>query len=306
MDLAAHFASLFRGRTDAYGTEEGGCLRVSDQVRWTQVVETHLHGDTPVGVYPLMDDDTVWWGCVDFDEGDEESWVHSQNLLNVLATLGVVAWVERSRSKGYHVWVFAQEAVPAALMRTALTAACQIAQAPTREVNPKQTSRANLQKGYGNYVRLPYPKGHDWRRVMVDTEGEPISLEEFVSHADPMRTKTDTLKYLAELYEAPAPKPIPILPFEYTPDSEDLTRRMDGLTFTIFKDGPFSEHGEKGDRSGTLWKLAKRLYEHGYAAESALTLVRDADERWGKFIARGDDYRLEDMIHKVYVTGGEV
>ena len=138
--LTIKFANLFEGRTDTYGAEEGRA-ELAVGVEYIDRIDEHLNGERPVGIYPLMyiepDGWCVRWGCVDFDEGDEASWVHACNLHAVLSELSVTAYVERSRSKGYHVWVFSSDLVPAHVMRRALLGATQIAQAPLKEINPK-------------------------------------------------------------------------------------------------------------------------------------------------------------------------
>ena len=143
------FITLFQGNPAVIGTEEGGCDRsphktTADHMAWwvTQM-QQHLDGGPQAGVYPMVqtsDGFVVHWGCIDVDEGEEASLIHASNIVTVLRKFGVTGWIERSRSKGYHVWVFAQDWVPAQLMRHALLAAAQIAQAPTREINPKQST----------------------------------------------------------------------------------------------------------------------------------------------------------------------
>ena len=111
-----NFAQLFRGGRVAkddgdfrpWQTADGGYIP-ADGKDFLIVVEDHLKDSPAIGVYPLVAQDDgikVWWGCVDFDEGIEESYIHAKNLREVLKQLGVTSWVERSRSKGFHVWVF--------------------------------------------------------------------------------------------------------------------------------------------------------------------------------------------------------
>ena len=309
------FARLFKGRMDAYGTEEGGCLRVA-QWAWPTFegkIEDHLHGDTPIGVYPMVNDSeqdwVVFWGCVDFDEGDTISFIHAQNLQTVLEAFDISSWIERSRSKGYHVWVFSSEAISASRMRRALLAACQIAKAPTKEINPKAegffyteqdgTERADWSK-IGNYVRLPYPKGWEetHRRCMVDSDGYAIGLSTFVDIAFPTRIDDLDLEPLLELYVPPAAPKFVHNGVTSSDDTLPSTNEMNSVAYNVWKDGPF----EGCDRSGALWKLAKELRKSGYAFPETLKFVNDADRRWGKHHVRGDLDRLEKMVLKVYQT----
>ena len=220
LDVKGTFKVLFDGSRLALGAEEGGCLRIEQPWMWSQFIEAHLTGEgEPVGVYPMVYGSVsggegwlVKWGCIDIDEGEQESQRHAKNLFLVLQTFGVTGWIERSRSKGYHVWTFADRWVPAGTMRTALLGACQIVDAPSGEVNPKQP---RLKEGQlGNYVRLPYPGhlGHahglqmQMRRVMVDpAQLLPIGLPGFVSRAFGGRCGSGPLEALADAYVAPQP-----------------------------------------------------------------------------------------------------
>ena len=188
----------------------------------------------PIGVYPMttiIDDDwttvgathgpwrwTVKWGCIDFDEGDEASWVHASNVHSVLAQLGTKSWIERSRSKGYHVWVFLDHWGDPDTVRRALLGACQIVAAPTKEINPKQVE---LPEGsIGNYVRLPYPGAlargavrraieaanllpHGRRTMVSPADGEPIDLSSFVSVACETLVSESDIELLASYYIPP-------------------------------------------------------------------------------------------------------
>ena len=290
-----HFAALFVGRLDAYGTEGGGAVHVdpADVGGYVERIRRHLGGTTPTGVYPYVNG-YVHWGCVDFDEGEERSWVHAVNLHNALAAFGIQGWIERSRSKGYHVWVFGEGWVPAPTMRRALLVACQVAGAPTREVNPKSETLADGQ--LGNYVRLPYPGGTGMRRSMYRPAPEPhaggvVTLAEFLESVIPVDGAA--LDLLAEMWQPPAPPPRPQR--TYTPrDGSTAMERVSGLTKTIIEGGPL----EGADRSGTLFKLAVKLCGEAALSDSErLDLLIDADLRWGKFMARPDgEQRLQKML----------
>lgn len=321
MNLIAAFAELFVGRMDAYGTEEGGCRRqpLADQNYWTyeHEVEAHLRGLVPMGVYPVrqvVEPDVPWreadaahivhWGCVDFDEGEEASWAHATNVHAYLEGFGVAAYIERSRSKGYHVWVFADEWTEAWIMRQALLGACQAMDAPQKEINPKQDELGDGQ--LGNYVRLPYPGGLPTmyesttdRRVVVSAQsGLPITLSRFVSRAYASRVGQDGLKRLAAAYKPPER---PIARRQWSELRGEARDRLAGKAAIIFNEGPIVPGEERGH---TLWKLARYLREDDrHSFEEALTLLQDADARWGKFTERGDEQYLEQMLQQAWVLG---
>ena len=148
----ALFRSLFRGRVDVYPRRfesrktgrsgyapacanewvRGICekprikcadcqhrrfLPVTDDViRW------HLSGHDAdgqpfvAGVYPLLQDEMCWFLAIDFDKANWHD--DAMAFLETCAQLQVDAALERSRSgRGSHVWLFFEEAVPAALAR---------------------------------------------------------------------------------------------------------------------------------------------------------------------------------------------
>src|SRR5437867_5369531 len=146
------FRSLFRGREDVYprrfesrrtgksgyapacGNEwvRGICekprIKCTDCphrrfLPWTDdVIRWHLSGldDTGqafvAGVYPMLQDEMCFFLAADFDK---EGWREdAAAFLETCRTMNLTAALERSRSgRGGHVWLFFEEAVPAALAR---------------------------------------------------------------------------------------------------------------------------------------------------------------------------------------------
>lgn len=193
MDSATvtQFKALFAGRTDAWGAVTGGCV-------WEDVTparyRAHLLGRTSLGIYPLQDDGTVRWACADLDtaakgQGDAESdaraLASARAVRAQLARLGLVrgVWLERSKSRGAHVWTFFDAPVQAYDARRLLLAALAGA-GLSAEVFPKQDRLPT--GGVGNYVNLPYFGDDGERRVMLDWDtGAPITLTDFLAQADP-------------------------------------------------------------------------------------------------------------------------
>ena len=116
--------------------------------------------------------------------GEVESWSHALNVRELLVDMDVPVWIERSRSKGYHVWLFCGDWVSARWMRRLLFGACQAVGAPTKEVNPKSERLGRT--SWGNFVRLPISRarsGHSVHQVIVDLLEVPIPLDPFVQEA---------------------------------------------------------------------------------------------------------------------------
>ncbi len=307
------YVELFRGNEDYYGANEGACIEATHD--WPQVAEWHLTGEIePIGVYPAVPDGTnTWcrWGCVDFDEGWSDSFRHARNLRAVLGEFAIRGWIERSRSKGYHVWVFLEYEAYATTVRRALLAACQIADAPTKEINPKQ-DHLTLGK-VGNYVRLPYPGclapgavATERQSMVRSDDGTPIELSEFVEDAWDQRDLPEDLVELVGLYTPPKV----LVPERNWKSLEgSVYERMLPLARTIYNQGPREDQpitdadGYDNGRSSRLWKLACLLREGAqHSVDEAIQLVREADARWGKFSERGadGDRYIEHLVAKAW------
>lgn len=131
-------ARLFQGRTDAWGAIHGEAVREHlDLGHWRD----HVVRDGSVGVYPLCEDATgagwVRWGCIDVDSGYEASLPIVRNLWNALGVLGVTSWAEKTKGKGWHLFVLASDWVSATAMRHVQLLACELVDYHPREVNPK-------------------------------------------------------------------------------------------------------------------------------------------------------------------------
>lgn len=299
-DYVLDFMDLFRGNPYAYVNCAPEVVPYSIRAPLTyQVWKGHLKGNTPIGVYPIVGQSTVYWGCVDLDLGFAESWIHARNLKNVLGTFKIIAWIEKSRSKGYHVWVFVNDGCPAPLMRSALKAACAIAGAPDKEVNPKQRLLLDPRQ-LGNCVRAPYPWG--WGdggpQTMIDLEFSWVATS-FASEALRCTNHPDKLGPLAALYTPPVRPPIEKRLVTGFNGPIGYRERMSGLTWTIYNDGPL----DGADRSGTMFKLACRLRDEGFTTGEAYEIISDYDLRHGKFHERPDSVqRKEELILKAFVV----
>lgn len=278
--LLDDYIALFRGRGDCYGSWDGGCVR-SPLTR--NLFDAHLNGDTFIGVYPCvpMNGETMCvWGCSDIDYDNAE---HAFRLHDAFEAVGVTAWVEKTR-RGYHIWVFAEKPVTARDMRRMFLAAHQVAELPAKEVNPKQETLHHGQ--VGNYVRLPYPNTGTGERVMVKRDMQPIPIDDFVVVAGMTRTEVELIARLASYYKPP------VISFTVGEPSHDMTEAARALTplgRAIFRDGPI----EGRDRSTTLTHLAHECRKANLHPKDAMSLLEDADLRWGKYLIRGDVGRLE-------------
>lgn len=296
-DVIDRFMRLFRGRADAYGSEQGGCVK-SPVTR--ELYERHLSGDEPIGIYPMVPARGDWWcvwGCSDIDI---EDYAMAVQLRDALAAAGVYAHIERSRSKGYHVWVFAQKPVLAKDMRRMFLAAHTVADIPPREVNPKQETLTGAQ--FGNYVRLPYAGGYDpldtHRKVLINFE-TAMRLSDFVDRAESYLTDPDLIVRLAGFYKPPVASGA--IHGDYVPceSIDDAKRHLSPLGKVIWRDGPLPGR----DRSSTLAKLGHECVRSGLNPSETRIIIMDADRRWGKYHMRTNgEMEIDKLVSRVYLT----
>jgi len=325
------FRLLFQGFPLAYGTDEGGC-------RWSEVddelISRHLSGEEMIGIYPMhydphnqhggvsaftenvegvrsyanMDPD-LWmckWGAIDIDEGDD-SLVLARNAETMFRALGIHAWIERSRSKGCHVWIFNSEWVRASTMRRAMKVALQLADIEYDAVYPKQDS---LNGPPGNYMRLPYGGNRPAERQEILDVDAGMEFGEFLAQASNMKTPTEALTKAASLYVEPLPV-VPDLPARRDYSKEPLMTvdgsRLRGLPMEMFNNGPvpyYKGHGAGRGRHGFLNRFARSMFESGYNRTDVLSWTKDLDSRLGqwwddgpKFMGRVDcDRQIQRLI----------
>lgn len=297
-DMMMH---TFAGRTNAWGGDEG---RAIWQPVTHQLVQGHLEGTTPIGIYPIRERATddepllVRWGCCDIDTGD---WSEAYMLGRALESMRLEPWVERSRSKGWHIWVFATDWVEAWEMRRALKVAYSAIGLAAKEANPK--SEKLRQSQLGNYVRLPYKgwyAGSQTRQVMMTNfdrnhDGEVMSLEEFLTETKGV--STDTIKHWASKWHEPK-RTVNVSVESLLDDKQlaNLANRMKHKTRTVWQNGPV-----KADRSATLQALAYALSLQGFNPQETYQLIYAADLMWGKYHQRhdGEGY-IADIVERVY------
>ncbi len=159
----------------------------------------HLTGKLELGVYCTNDEALSYWGCVDFDApektktADSRAYQAALQLKSLYREHDITSWIERSKSKGYHVWVFPNQPMQSRLLRGYQLSAIQQLGMSGIEINPKQeslwhtaipkTAPANRRFGIGNLVRIPYsPLANSGRMCILDGS-RPMGLPEWLPGA---------------------------------------------------------------------------------------------------------------------------
>lgn len=212
----ALFRSLFRGRDDIYARRfesrttgkvgyapacanewvRGICekprVKCADCVHrrflpvTDDVVRWHLSGRDDAGqpfvagVYPLLLDETCFFVAVDFDKKEWRE--DAVAFLETCRRLHLPAALERSRSgRGAHLWLFFEEAIPAALARRlgshilteTMEGRPELGLESYDRLFPSQDTLPH--GGFGNLIALPLQKGPrgQGNSVFLDDQLEP-------------------------------------------------------------------------------------------------------------------------------------
>lgn len=266
-ETAERFAALFPGREDAAGRlgRDGRAYQEKVTGEFAPLYRRHLEGqrypNDSLGVYPLIDAGLVKWAAADIDLGDEAS---AWQIADALHRYGVRPYVEVSKGKGHHVWLFFAEWVSAYAARKLIQRATTET-GISCEVYPKQ-EQVDAASPYGNFLHLPY-YGHpeaQGGRYFIERGGRNWTLATFLD-----RVETSTLPEWATKRDAPRTPPRErMLRGTYTGDRPACVQAL--------LDGTVPE----GQRNEALTRLAAHLIntEGDPLGES---VARDAALSWG-------------------------
>ena len=149
----ALFKAFFSGLSTVYGTYDLKTKQVW-QVKapvTDDVILSHLKGKRPYGVY-LLNGDHIRAVAADFDDMDPFAPIE---FLNAAAHYQLPAYIETSKSKGFHVWIFFEKkGVTASKARLVVKNILdEIAYGQT-EIFPKQDT-IDKSRSFGNFINAP-------------------------------------------------------------------------------------------------------------------------------------------------------
>jgi hypothetical protein len=153
----------------------------------------HLEGRRPLGIVPISEQGTCWWGVIDIDS---YTVVHAE-LAERLHKLDLPLLVCRSKSGGAHLFVFLSEPTPAALLVEKLREIAAALGFGESEIFPKQTEVLSSRGDTGNWLNMPYFLADGGTRFAVSPDGRGMSLARFLETAEKARIDTETLASLS-------------------------------------------------------------------------------------------------------------
>jgi len=160
------FVKLFSGRKDVVGINQF-CLK---EPLTKEKYQKHIDGVQRIGVYPIYDSSLTNWLAVDLDEDNFEK---ALSIKQKAESLNLKVWMERSKSKGYHLWTFFDKPISAVEPRLVFESILEELGIKC-EIFPKQDEVAENQ--FGNFIFLPLFGGDtkNGRTVFVDDKNNPI------------------------------------------------------------------------------------------------------------------------------------
>jgi hypothetical protein len=169
------FRQFFTGLTNVYGTYDpktGRAWQVKQPVT-NDTVLAHLKGLHPYGVY-LLTGDCTRAVVADFDDKDS---LPPIEFLNSAQHYGLPSYIETSKTKGFHVWIFFSSAgVKASKARLVVKNILEEIEYPKTEIFPRQ-NRQGDRTSYGNFINAPLFGGlvPEGKTVFID----PYTLKQY-------------------------------------------------------------------------------------------------------------------------------
>lgn len=196
--MEQQFNELFRGLDRAYGTyrtngqtEDNGKAKgkgttvngpVTDEL-WA----AHLAGTQRLGIVPVTDEGTAYFGAIDIDKYDLDlALVESR-----VQSLGLPLVLCRSKSGGAHLYLFT-DGVDAALVRDKLASWATAIGFPGVEIFPKQ-SRLASKTDVGNWINMPYFEAELTTTYALHGK-QPLSPADFLGFANGSKVTAEQLE----------------------------------------------------------------------------------------------------------------
>jgi hypothetical protein len=168
------FRSLFVAREDAHAIWMGKHPIAVREPLSDEVLTAHLAGESRVGTYLINSEGKTPFLVFDIDV-PKESLV--RRIAKRLRRRGVVPYVERSKSKVFHIWVFFEKPLRAVEARTFAGLVLLGLDTSKIEVFPKQDEVR--EGGFGNCISLPLfgPDIANKRTIFLDEDFDPIKKQ---------------------------------------------------------------------------------------------------------------------------------
>ena len=128
------------------------------------IIYKHMYENNPIGIYPLLENDTCYFLSLDFDNKNTNNDIKSDVLAfaNICDKYKIPIAIERSRSgKGIHIWIFFDKNIKAITARKLgsllLSKTMEMSNLSVSSFDRMFPNQDTLPKGgYGNLIALPF------------------------------------------------------------------------------------------------------------------------------------------------------
>lgn len=212
--------TLFAGFAGAHGTH-GMPDRDPESLKWAikrtartlrepvtlDLWRQHVAGKRPLGVIPIREDATCYWGSIDYDKYDA-------GLLEIVDRVnerGLPLVSCRSKSGGLHLFLFLRDPQPAGAVIAVLRNLAASLGIAGSEIFPKQVEVLADRGDMGNWMVMPYfgstYEGRLQEQVGLKRTGAEMRLEEFLNAAERARLPAADFEALAATRAARGAQP---------------------------------------------------------------------------------------------------
>jgi hypothetical protein len=218
-DIAKKFMERFHGLDRAYGTYDlkrsktvkregdkilGEAVTIKKDVS-EKLWKNHLNGTKGIGIVPIRDDSTCFFGAIDIDT---YTGLDIKKIIKDIKNMDLPLISCRSKSGGVHCFTFVKEPVSAVLMRDKLSSFAAILGFGGSEIFPKQTEVIADRGDIGQWINMPYFNQSDTNRYAFKDNLKPMSVSEFIEAIDKVWfTKKEfnafTINLLSDISDGP-------------------------------------------------------------------------------------------------------
>lgn len=269
-EVVAGFQRLFIGRTDCWGSVEG---KANKEPVTAEHYQRHLEKKVSLGIYPLLDDNTCWFAVIDIDVRD---WQKTLAIREAFKNLDLAVYISLSKSKGYHIWLFADEQpFFASEVRQVLVGVLRKLGIEA-EIFPKQDKLDQLTP-LGNYINLPcYGELSSLpSRFFLSKEQKEVRLEDALK----LITRIKHQEIQDAINQLPPPPPVvmvlPVAGGAKAARDKEKPRKAPhpACILTILKGVPH------GARDVAAFALARHYLDQLYIPEEVLALLMEWDKK---------------------------
>jgi hypothetical protein len=278
------FRSLFVAREDAHATYARERIVALREPLSDGVLAAHLAGTCRVGTYLITANGKSPFLVIDVDV-HEKSLVRT--ILKRLRAMKVTGYAERSKSKGFHIWVFFDKPLSSAAARAFAMLVLKGLENPKIEIFPKQDRVVD--GGLGNCIWLPLfaPDAKTGRTVFLDKKLKPVRKQwRFLTKIRrvPRRRILSRIRNMEVSSERRSTRPV------QSPNAAHV--RLAACAQAILFKGV-----DDGKRNVALFTLAKHLRNAGIEQERVEEFVANANEQCRPPV---EDREIRDIVRSVF------